>query len=772
MITARTTGLRILGMGLLASLSACGGGGGGSSPAPTPPPAPPATFTVSATVSGLAGSGLVLRNNGGNDTAVSANGTVAFSTVLGNGAAYAVTVQTQPSTLSQTCAVSNGSGTISGANVTNVTINCQTNNYTISAEVSGLVGGGLVLRLNGAEDLAISGSGLASFATPRASGSNYSVVVDEQPVDYTCGVPNPTGTVTSANVSFAVSCLLNAPDAPQVSVTSFTKRVGFDWPAAARAAYYRVYKTRNTDTDFQLLSGDITVRTFSEELGVHLENWPHLRYRIDACNTTGCSTSQVIQIHPVPSTFGSFKASNTRHDDWFGLFTAISGDGNTVAIAAPWEDSGSTTINGNQFTLTNPESGAVYVFVRDPATNSWDQQAHIKASTSYAGLTFGWGVTLSHDGNTLAVGVHADSTGANLSGSVYVYSRAGTTWSEQAYLRASNLGQDDQFGLSLAISGDGNTLLVGAPYESSWATGVGTSQTDNNAPNSGAAYVFTRAAGNWTETAYLKSASTDKNSDAFGNTVAISADGNTLAVSAPGEDSDATGSNGDESNYADPDSGAVYMFVRSGGSWVQQAFLKGPVYAQRPSHPAHHLGAALALSGNGDTLVVSSTIEDTDAVGINGTPTSAVVTESGAAYVFTRNAGAWAQQAFLKASNPDAQDMFGFSLDISDDGNIVAVGARGEASASEGVGGDQNDNSTYATGAVYSFRREGTTWQQLNYLHARDTDLGDMLGVSMGMSADGKSLIVGAYAEDGVYSGFNMPGDNNGAPESGAAYIF
>ena len=762
---------------LIASLGGCGGGGGGgSNPAPpappAPPPAPASTFTITATVSGLAGSGLVLRNNGGNDTPVSANGTVSFSTAVGNGSAYAVTVQAQPTVLSQTCTVSNGSGTITGANVSNVIVNCQTNNYTVSAMVAGLVGGGLVLQLNGAEDLAVSGSGLMTFPTPLPSGSSYSVVIEDQSVDYTCAVSGGSGTVTSANVSSVlVNCALNAPEAPQLSVTSMTKRFGLTWPRPARADFYRVSKTRNTDTDFQVVSDNLATEAYWEDIGYHLENWAHLRYRVEACNASGCAVTDTGPFSPVLSTFGYFKASNTEADDWYGLFTAISGDGNTVAIAAPREDSGSTTINGDQYTLSAPNSGAVYVLVRDPATNHWSQQAHIKASASQAGLAFGWGVTLSHDGSTLAVGVHADSTGANFAGSVYVYSRTGTTWSEQEYLQASNLGQDDQFGLSLALSGDGNTLLVGAPYESSSASGVGPPQTDNNASNSGAAYVFTRTADNWSQTAYIK-ASTPSNSDSFGSTVAVSADGNTLAISAPGEDSDATGANGDETNFGDPDSGAVYVFLRSGASWTQQAYLKGPVYAQRPSHPASHLGAALALSANGDVLVASSTLEDSDAVGINGVPTSATLMESGAAYIFTRSAGSWTQQAFLKSSNPDAQDMFGFSLDISDDGNIVAVGARGEASASQGVGGDQEDDSTYATGAVYSFRREGSTWTQLNYVHARDTNLGDMLGISMGMSADGKSLIVGAYGEDAAAFDFDAPGDDNSAPDSGAAYIF
>jgi hypothetical protein len=599
------------------------------------------------------------------------------------------------------------------------------------------------------------------------------VRIEDQPADYTCVVSNGAGTIAGADVTgVSVSCAIDPPDVPGMIFMSGTNRYGVDWMPTPRAEYHRVYKTRDSLDDFQPVTGNLVTGPYIDDIGIHLENWATLRYRLDACNVSGCASNYTLPLtgHSEHS-MGFFKASNTEPNDWFGLFTAISGDGNTVAIAAPAEDSGSTTINGDEFTLSKPDSGAVYVFVRDPATNSWFQQAHVKASGSQIGLAFGWGLSLSHDGDTLAVGVHADPTGANASGSVYVFSRSGTTWTEQAYLRASNLGQDDQFGMSVALSGDGNTLLVGAPWESSSASGVGPSQTDNNAPNSGAAYVFTRTAGNWAETAYIKASNTG-NSDEFGKTVAISADGNTLAIGAPGEDSDATGANGDETNSGDPDSGAVYVLVRAGATWTQQAYLKGPVYAQRPSHPASQLGAALALSGNGDTLVVSSTLEDSDAAGIDGTPTNATLAESGAAYVFARAAGTWSQQAFLKASNPDAQDVFGFSVDVSDDGNIVAIGARGEAGASYGAGGDQDDDSKYATGAIYSFRRAGTTWTQLNYLHARETDLGDMLGVSLGLSADGKKLVAGAYGEDSATFGFNGPGDNNDAPESGGAYIF
>ena len=837
---------------LVSCLAACHGGGGGSTPAPPPPPPP--TFTVSATVIGLAGTGLVLRNNGANDLPVNANGAAVFTTAIASGSNYNVTVVTQPNGPSQTCTVANATGTVT-ANVTNVTVNCATNAYTVSATVANLLGSGLVLRNNNANDLGVAGNGQANFPAAIASGANYNVTVATQPgspaqvctpangagivgggnvnvqvtcgpalymlggtisglvggvtlangqtqfplaangafslglvtdqsnytisvatqpTDYTCQVTNGAGLVSGAHVSnVSVSCTINPPGVPVLGLTGSTKRFSLDWTRPARASFYRVYKTRQTDSDYQLLSPDLLTDTFADDIGVHLENWSHLRYRVDACNTTGCTPSAPAVPQEHLSTIGYFKASNSRTGDWFGLFTAVSGDGNTIAIAAPHEDSSSTSINGNQTTFTNADSGAVYVYVRDAALNTWVQQAHIKAAGSAVNLGFGWGIALSDDGNTLAVGAYQDDTGAMWSGAVYVYSRNPATgnWTEQAYLRASNLGGGDYFGFSLAISGDGNTLLIGAPRESSDATGVGSPQTNNNAPNSGAAYVFGRTGSVWTERNYIKASNTG-NSDSFGSSVAISTDGSTLAISAPGEDSGATGVDGDQNNSGSPDSGAVYVFLRAGNSWAQQAYLKSPDSVVNLSSPGDALGAALALSGNGDTLAVSSIYESSNARGIGGDPSNNDAHDSGAAYVFSRNGATWSSQAYIKASNSDTSDSFGFSLDLNDAGDIMAIGAYGEASSAVGAGGDESDNTAFGSGAVYSFRRTGTAWEQVNYVHARSTDPVDRFGSSLSLSADGKTMVVGAYAEDGDGTSFNANADSDAADNSGAAYLF
>ena len=171
---------------------------------------PPPTYTIGGTVSGLAGSGLVLQQNGGDDLPIAADGNFTFATPLGNGGAYLVTVSVQPTNPMQTCVVTNGSGIVAGADVTDVQVTCSTTpTYTIGGHVSGLDGSGLVLQQAGGDNLAISANGDFTFATALLDGAPYAVTVFAQPGNpaQTCIVANGTGVVNGANVDdVAVSC--------------------------------------------------------------------------------------------------------------------------------------------------------------------------------------------------------------------------------------------------------------------------------------------------------------------------------------------------------------------------------------------------------------------------------------------------------------------------------------------------------------------------------------------------------------------------------------
>ena len=422
------------------------------------------------------------------------------------------------------------------------------------------------------------------------------------------------------------------------------------------------------------------------------------------------------------------------------------------------------------------------------------EEAYIKSSEPKAFDNFGGSIALS--GDTLAVGVIREDSldgGKSDVGGVYIFTRTGTGWSQQARIHASNADTADWFGNAVALSGD--TLVVGASNESSNSAGVNPSttitggpdpQADNTARSSGAVYVFTRSGSTWNQRAYIKASNTGVN-DWFGSSVALS--GNTLAVGAGREDSHSTGVNPsttitggadpqDDNSFSGTDSGAVYVFTRSGTdntTWTQQAYIKAS-----NTDREDYFGRPIALSG--DTLAVGATGED-NATGTYGNQSNNNLSRSGAVYVFTRSAGTWSQEQYLKASNPGEQDRFGGSLALS--GDTLAVGAQYEDSGSKGVDGDQGDNITTGkdsgkdSGAVYIFTRSGTTWNHRAYIKASNAGggindsgrfLGDEFGYSLALSGD--TLVVGAPFEWSNAKNVNGDQKDNSMLGSGAVYFF
>lgn len=477
------------------------------------------------------------------------------------------------------------------------------------------------------------------------------------------------------------------------------------------------------------------------------------------------------------SAMAYLKAPNTGVGDAFGSAVAVSADGLTLVVGAMYESSSANTVNGDQTSNAALDSGAAYVFTRVGPT--WVFQAYLKASNNAPNRTrrFGKALALSADGNTIAVGAvqeHSSGTGINGpqwvtpmavdSGAVFIFTRAGTTWSQQAYVKASNSEQSDEFGTALALSANGNTLAVSS-LESSGAVGVNGSQNDNTATNSGAVYVFSRAGTAWSQQAYVKASNT-ASYNRFGWSVALSGTGDTLAVGAYLEDSAATGVNGNEASNAASGSGAAYVFGRTAGVWSQRAYLK----ASNTQSNAN-FGTSIALSGDGASLAVGAPGERSSSTGVNGDQLNTTAPFSGAVYVFTLSGATWAQQAYVKASNTEADDRFGDALAMSSDGTTLAVGARFESSSAMGVGGNQADNSASESGAAYVFTRVGTTWSQSSYVKASNTQGDDEFGGSVSLSSDGRTLCVGAAYEDSNATGMNGNQLDNSLSYSGAAYV-
>ncbi len=313
-------------------------------------------------------------------------------------------------------------------------------------------------------------------------------------------------------------------------------------------------------------------------------------------------------------------------------------------------------------------------------------------------------------------------------GAIYVFTRTGDKWAQQAYVKASNTGEKavgDQFGYSIALSGDGNTLATGAIGESSAAMGINGNQADNSADGSGAVYVYTRNSSAWSQQAYVKPWNTTVRGGLFGYSVGLSGNGNTMAVGAYDEDRGR---------------GAAYIFTRNGNVWMQQNRLTAINAEQGDS-----LGCSISISDDGNTVVAGAFDEDSLLRGIQppteGSNDATSDVSTGAAYVFVRNGAAWSQQAFIKATNTRLNDQFAWALSLSRDGNTLAVGAHLEDSGSSGLNGNQEDSSAEDSGSVYVYARTGTTWAPVSYVKASTPRPAAEFGISLALSGDGKELV-------------------------------
>lgn len=436
-------------------------------------------------------------------------------------------------------------------------------------------------------------------------------------------------------------------------------------------------------------------------------------------------------------------------------------------LAYEWDLDGDGTYEtrGQQVTYTYDSTGDVTVSHRVTdgfgETNTAQQTISPQASDLYqqaAKLTATdaapvdqFGHTVAVSGDTAIVGTPTDDDAGESSGSAYVFVRSGGSWTQQAKLTADDAAAGDIFGFSVSIADD--TVAIGAPGN------------DDAGFQSGSAYVFVRSGESWTQQAKLTA--TDAAAvDFFGTSVSISAD--TAVVGAQYDDASSI------------DSGSAYVFVRSSGSWTQQARL-----IANDAEGSDYFGHSVAVSG--DTAVIGAPYaEDTEAA-------------SGSAYVFVRSSASWTQQAQLTADNPATGDLFGKSVGVSGDTVVVGVPNDDDAGAESGsayvfvqssgnwtqqakltahdvathdlsgtsvsisgdrvvVGAPWDDPSGFDSGSANVFVRSDGSWSQRAQLTADDGASGDFFGVSAAVSSD--TVVVGAS------------GDDDAGDRSGSAYIF
>lgn len=476
------------------------------------------------------------------------------------------------------------------------------------------------------------------------------------------------------------------------------------------------------------------------------------------------------------------KAANADIDDYFGSALDISGD--TLVVGAYQESSSQTSItNGTSASSDNSATyaGAVYVYKRNG--NTWAQEAYLKPSNLESFDRFGTSVAI--DTDTIAVGApYEDSNQTTItngstassnnskfsSGAVYIFKRNGTTWAQEAYIKAANADANDGFGLNLAISRD--TLVVGNAYECSnqtFITNGASASSDNSLINSGAVYVYKRTGSSWAQEAYIKAANAGTN-DYFGSNVDISED--TIVVSSSGEDSNETFiTNGAtaSSDNSKTDSGALYVYKRINNSWSQEAYIKA-VNADANDQ----FGGSPSIDG--DTIVTFSYSERSNQTNITNGPTASSdnsIAAAGAVYVYKRNGTTWAQEAYIKPSNLESLDRFGHPV-IS--GDLISVGVIYEDSNQTSITNGttaSSDNSLVDPGAVYVFKRTGSNWTQEAYIKAANAESNDHFGIALAI--DNNTIVVGANKEasnqTSITNGTTASSDNS-ASNSGAVYVY
>ena len=470
------------------------------------------------------------------------------------------------------------------------------------------------------------------------------------------------------------------------------------WEPSVDSQFYRVLENPNGISGFTQIGEDINATQHYYEHRVALYKRLNASYIVQACNTTACVDSQTVTVpDSLSQAVGYFKAT-TDEPIGIGWHLALSSDGSTMAVSdknavyvfsrvdGTWEQqarmdeagtidnleaSMSLSDNGNVLAVGTPlvhlqraegeafqsgdrRAGAVHLYHRD--NGQWDYRGRLNYDNYQGGHQFGTSVSLTTDGSTLAVSAPLASFTQNDEtqyGIVYFFTRNGDQWQQQSRLT----GDGGNFGSSMSFSHDGNTLAVGARFHES----------------SGSAYVFSKTDVGWLQQAVLKADDADIN-DQFGSSIAIDATGNTIAVGAP------------YFNFGDPSLagpiGAAYVFRNTDGNWQQET-------RQNATWQGDQFGRDVALSGDGNLLMVTSEGASNKGIGL--------------VYMYAWTDNIWLEQTRIMASNPDRRDRFAHSIELSHDGDTLVVGAPGEESSTQGINGDQEDDSTGNLGAVYLF---------------------------------------------------------------------
>lgn len=547
--------------------------------------------------------------------------------------------------------------------------------------------------------IAISGSvsrtgDTITYTAPGASGTS-GFTINGKTVNVTVNAIQPNQPTISSPTNGSTNRDAN------VTVTSSAFSMNFgtdthfstDWQLSTDAGFNNIVSSSSDDA-VNKISWTVTGLTANTVYYVRARH-KGTTYGYGAWST-GSSFQTKLAYYPANEE-GKLIAGDRAANDYFGRTLSISGDGTRAAVSSYLTDVGGTV-----------DAGAVYVFLR--TGSSWTQEAKITAADKATSDQFSVN-RLDATGARLVVGaINKTVSGTVSAGQVYVYSRSGTTWTQEAVIYpAADVANLKYFGTSIELDNDATRVIIGSDYS-----------TESSVTNSGAVYIYSRSGTNWTQEAKLVASDISANAS-FGRSVAITPDGTRCVV----------GSHRlTVSSFSQ--AGAAYVFSRSGTAWTQEA----KVTSNSPA-ANDFFGFSVSIDNTGTRIAVGAYQK-----------TTSQTSQGGMAYIFSRSGTAWTQEAVVQAAD-NGTAYFGFRVFIDKTGSYLYASSHVHAAGS-----------TLNAGAVYVFVRSGTTWTQINYFRCSTPGANAYFSIDMDLTDDGTRLLVGAR------------GDDLGITNVGAAYVY
>jgi hypothetical protein len=516
------------------------------------------------------------------------------------------------------------------------------------------------------------------------------------------------------------------PQAPSLNAGPEFKGLRFDWQPIAGATWYELEYKPNQSAAFAKQGSNLpaSATSYAYRFPLHLFDWTYARYRLAACNASGCARSAEVSVSSLRrDAVGYFKAAASTSNLAFGSDTDISPDGLNFVSAA----SGETTDSSGFPT------GAVYVFRRSTSNGEWTQRARLLPTVApvHTGDENKMKVRISADGNTVVLGMPnyfheavAEGSPDNVSGEVFVFRFNGTSWVRSRLYGAA--GDRGSFGGWVSVNDTGDLIAVGSGES-----------IDAAVPRH--AYIYRYVNGTWQPVRDIQSTP----GSAYCNYGALSADGSTLVQ-----------------NCRRATENGLQNFVRahSGSNWTVREEMPLEM-APQSDFGIYSIG--LAVDRTGSTIAAQVYM---DAHGGDG---------PGEVHVFHRD-GAYSRVAILAPGAwtlADARSSFGLSVAISDDGGTIAVGNYADNGFGTGPRAAPLNPGDAYSGAVYVYRLRNT-WRLANIVKPNYLPNSTLFGYQVALNGNGQTLLVGHAFEGSPAQGIGGNWASTGAPQSGAVWLY